>query len=98
MLQMTKQQFDSFWPVLRAHIDQEKVMKAKILLPVLLALSTTLSACGANPRKQEIGMVSGAVVGGVVGSALTAGSTAGTVAGAAAGGLVGRRIAKDLER
>lgn len=58
----------------------------------LLILS--LTACGSNPTRQQVGVVTGTVVGGVVGSALTGGSTAGTVAGAAAGGLVGNELSK----
>jgi osmotically inducible lipoprotein OsmB len=64
----------------------------------LILLVCGLSACSTNPRRQDVGTVSGAVVGGVVGAVVTGGSTWGTVAGAAAGSLVGTKVGKEMER
>lgn len=68
-------------------------MKTVNLIAAAL-LAVSLTACGSNPTRQQVGVATGAVVGGVVGAALTGGSTTGTVAGAAAGGLVGNELSK----
>lgn len=66
-------------------------------LGIALLSALALSACSANPTRQEIGTVSGAVVGGIVGSALTGGSGVGTVGGAAAGSYIGNRIGSQMK-
>lgn len=72
-------------------------MSTKLLISVtaasLLTLGT-LSGCGTNPTRAQVGTATGAVIGGVAGNAISGGSTLGTVGGAAAGALIGNEIGK----
>jgi surface antigen len=67
---------------------------------VAIAVALSLTACGPNAEKADIGLGTGAVVGGVIGNQFGKGSgkVLGTVAGAFIGGIVGHDIGSKLDQ
>ncbi|MGH1418225.1 MAG: RT0821/Lpp0805 family surface protein [Hyphomicrobiaceae bacterium] len=67
---------------------------------LVIALATSLAACGPNgPNKADTGTVVGAVAGGLLGNTVGKGSgkVLATVAGAFVGGVVGNSIGRSLD-